>query len=390
MNTDFHTLDKKVLKTYEKTFRTSPDAFISAPGRVNLIGEHTDFNGGFVLPMAIDRYVTIALGAREDKIARIISEDFKDEIVIDINNLAKSENHFWGDYISGSIWILKKNGYNVKGFNCVISGDIPIGAGLSSSAALEMAILRAVSWISKISWDQKEMAKFGQLVENQWIGVNCGIMDQLVSSAGKKGHALLIDCENFSVQPCPVPKEISVIILDTATRRNLVDSAYNQRREQCFTAAEIMQISSLRSASMDLLDRNRSRMNDDTSRRAEHVIKENMRVLDAAIAMKENDFRKLGKLIYESHESLRDFFDVSSPALNDIVECSMKEAACFGARMTGAGFGGCAVAIVKKGTEQDFTEKVLACYEKKTGRTPAIYVCSPSDGVAVRIAMPST
>jgi len=383
MDTDFHKLNKRVLKTYGKKFEVSPDALVSAPGRVNLIGEYTDFNRGFVLPMAIDRYLVMALGKREDEIIRVISEDFKEETSVDINALAKKEKHSWGDYISGSIWALKKNGCNVHGFNCVISGNIPVGAGLSSSAALEMAVLRAASWISGIPWNQTEMAKLGQLAENRWVGVNCGIMDQLTSSAGKKGHALLIDCETLSVQPCPVP-EISVLVMDTATRRNLVASAYNERRQQCLTAAGKMGLSSLRGADMALLEKNRSCMDADTSNRAEHVIKENIRVLDAVQAMEKNDPRKLGKLIYKSHESLRDCFDVSSPALNDIVECSMEEPACFGARMTGAGFGGCAIALTEKGKEQEFIRNVSLCYEKKTGLEPAIYVCSPSDGVAVK------
>jgi galactokinase len=288
------------------------------------------------------------------------------------------------EYVSGCIWALKEKNYHIKGFECVIAGNIPVGAGLSSSAALELAILKAASYSSDFLFDKVAMAKIGQHAENNWVGVNCGIMDQLISSAGKLGHALLIDCRDLSLKECPIPEDASVVILDTDTRRDLVSSAYNERREQCFKAAGIMGVEFLRDASKTMLNASCSQMDENVHKRAKHIILENARVLKASQVMNKGDAKALGRLMYESHESLRDDFEVTNSALDAIVECSQNESSCFGSRMTGAGFGGCAVALVKKGQENQFIESVSSCYKKKTGLTPQIYICRPSEGVTLK------
>jgi len=376
-------LKQTVIDRFEKEFHTTPEALILAPGRVNLIGEYTDFNNGFVLPMAIDRYLAMTVRKREDDIIKVNSVDFNETVTLNLHSL-KKESHSFQEYISGCIWALKEKDYTVSGFECVIAGNIPVGAGLSSSAALELAVLKAASFSSGFPFDKVRMAIIGQYAENNWVDVNCGIMDQVISSAGKSGHALLIDCSNLSLKECPLPPETSVIILDTDTRRGLVDSAYNERRDQCFKAAEIMGVQFLRDADETMLAEAELRMNEQEYKRAKHIISENARVLTAAESMKQGDAEAMGRLMNESHESLRDDFEVTSPALNAIVECSGNQDSCIGARMTGAGFGGCAVALVKKDQEDTFIQKVTSCYQNKTGLSPRIYKCKPSEGVTLK------
>jgi galactokinase len=375
-------LKKNVIDRFLKDYGTLPDALILAPGRINLIGEYTDFNNGFVLPMAIDRYLAMALKKRDDETIKITSLDFNETITLDITSL-KKESHSFQEYVSGCIWALKEKNYPVRGFECVIAGNIPIGAGLSSSAALELAILRAAAFCSDFEFERTKMAKLGQYAENKWVGVNCGIMDQIISAAGKVSHALKIDCNDLSFEECPMPSQTSVIILDTATRRDLVDSEYNERRQQCFNAAKIIGVPFLGSASLDQLEEKKSHLSKLEFKRARHVISENTRVIDTALAMKHHDAVAMGRLMNISHESLRYDFEVTSPALDTIVACSQSEQGCYGARMTGAGFGGCALALVDEDKEDVFIENVHKCYQSKTGLTPKIYICKPSEGVTL-------
>ncbi len=384
MTETIENIEATILNQFKTRFKSSAEAIIHAPGRVNLIGEYTDLNHGFVLPMAIDRYLTIAVRKRSDSTICAYSVDFDESITLEIDNLER-EKHSFQEYLSGCIWALKENGYPVFGFDCVIKGNIPIGAGLSSSAALEMAILRAASFAAGFPFNKVEMAKLGQFAENNWVGVNCGIMDQIISSAGKQDHALKIDCNDLSYEKCPMPPETSVIILDTTTRRELIDSAYNERREQCFNAAKIMGVSFLGKADMSLLEKSKSKLSELEFKRAHHVISENIRVIETANAMKNEDATTMGKLMNISHESLRYDFEVTSLALDTIVACSQSDDACYGARMTGAGFGGCALALVDADKEAKFIENVNKCYRSKTGLTPKIYICKPSEGVTLKV-----
>ena len=343
----------EIVAHFTQRFGEAPAVVVRAPGRVNLIGEHTDYNDGFVLPLAIDRAAWIALRPRNDCRVSVHSIDYKEAREFDLDAL-KHEKAGWIEYLKGVGWCLQDAGMNLRGFEGVLAGDVPLGAGLSSSAALEMATARAFAAVSGIPWDAVAQAKLGQRAENKWIGVNCGIMDQLISATGRAGHAMLIDCRSLELQPAPLPGGVAVVVLDTATRRGLVDSAYNQRRSQCEAAAKAFAVRALRDVTPADFAAKDGQLDATTRRRARHVISENDRTVRAVEAMRGGDIGLLGRLMNESHASLRDDYEVSSDALNAMVEAAQRHKACFGARMTGAGFGGCAVAIVARGRGRRF------------------------------------
>ncbi len=376
------TLQQQVVDEFQRRFGEAPTLVVRAPGRVNLIGEHTDYNDGYVMPLAIDRAVWIAARPRNDEYVTLYSVDFEQVAEFSLMELVKREN-MWIEYVQGVAWALQEIGCILKGFDGVIAGDVPIGAGLSSSAATELASARAFCAIAGIDWDGIEMAKLCQHVENHWIGVNSGIMDQMISANGEVDHAVLIDCRWLSLNPVPLPPGTAVVVLDTATRRELVTSEYNVRRQQCETAANFFNVPALRDVTLPQLEAVKDMLDEVIYRRARHVISENERTLDAANAMRAGDAETLGQLMNASHASLRDDFEVSSDGLNLIVECAREHEACIGARMTGGGFGGCAVALVRADAAEDFAEKVAASYEQRSGRKPAVYVCHATDGAAV-------
>lgn len=375
-------LQQQLIKAFNERYDTRPTFLVRAPGRVNLIGEHTDYNDGFVMPMAIDRAVWIALRPRTDRRVLLHSLDMGESTGFDLDNLERRQPN-WIEYIKGVAWALQEHGYQLNGWEGVIAGDVPIGAGLSSSAAVEMAAARAFLALSGEAWQPAAMAKIGQLTENKWIGVNSGIMDQMISAAGKEGHALLIDCRSLETEAVPLPADTVVIILDTGTRRGLVDSAYNERRQQCERAATHFGVRALRDVDLATFEARAAELDETTRRRARHVITENGRVLQARRAMQAGDAAALGRLMNASHDSLRDDFEVSSPALNTMVEIAQAQSGCFGARMTGAGFGGCAVALVASNAADEFVQAVQKSYETATHLTPAIYVCRPVGGADV-------
>lgn len=375
-------LHQQVISEFQRQFGSAPAAVVRAPGRVNLIGEHTDYNDGFVLPMAIDRAAWIALRPRQDRQVQVYSPYFKQTVSfsLDDNTAAKDG---WIEYLRGTGWALQQAGYTVRGWDGVMTSDVPVGAGLSSSAAVELATARAFSLTSGYAWDAPTMAKLGQKAENQWVGVNCGIMDQMISAAGKADHALLIDCRSLETQLVPLPPETAVVILDTSTRRGLVDSAYNERRAACEEAARFFGVRALRDITLEQFEDRCSQLEPDTRRRARHVITENARTLQAAEAMQRGDAAALGQLMNDSHESLRDDFEVTNDALNIIVDCARREPGCYGARMTGAGFGGCAVALVSASQSEHFAVAVEGTYQNATRLKPHIYVCRATNGAEV-------
>jgi len=372
-------------QTLEQSFLTyfnaKPEIIVRAPGRVNLIGEHTDYNDGFVLPMAIDHAVWMALSPRADSQVRIRSLDLEVDSAFDLNSLAKGEG--WLEYIKGVAFQLQKAGYELRGFDAVMTGDVPRGAGLSSSAAVELATARAFAAVSGFAWDAAQMAIISQKAENEWVGVNCGIMDQMASAASKAGYALFLDCRTLEVQHAPLPENISVVILDTSTRRGLVDSAYNERRSQCEEAARWFGVKALRDVSVDDLKKGESGLSEVVMKRARHIVTENARVLEAVQVMKAGNVKRLGELFNASHASLRDDFEVTNEALNQIVECAQEQSSCFGARMTGAGFGGCAVALVQEENAQEFANAVSAAYKQRSGLDASVYVCKASEGASI-------
>jgi galactokinase len=375
-------MQKKVMADFVDRFGATPDVMVRAPGRVNLIGEHTDYNDGFVLPMAINRAVTIAARARQDRQVSLYALDMAEVASFDLDDLTHTDGG-WAEYVKGMASILQQAGYGLLGWEGVMSGDVPIGAGLSSSAALELATARTFAAVSGFAWDGVEMAKLAQRAENQWVGVNCGIMDQMISAVGKAGHALLIDCRSLATELVPLPPATRVVILDTATRRGLVDSAYNERRQQCETAAAFFGVPALRDVTMQEFESRSSGLDPLTLRRARHIISENERTLEAAKAMQRGDAIQLGRLMVDSHNSMRDDFEISNRELNLMVEIALVQPGCYGARLTGAGFGGCAVALVRAEDTESFAEAVARQYEDESGLTPHVYICEATDGAAL-------
>lgn len=367
---------------FERFFGRHPSFVVRAPGRVNLIGEHTDYNDGFVLPIAIDRAVWIALRPTATQQVILHALNLKQSAEFSLDNI-KHENQEWVEYIKGVAWALQQAGYLIGGWEGLITSDIPIGAGLSSSAALELAAARAFAAVSSYPWEAIKMAQIGQQAEREWVGVNCGIMDQMISAVGHAGHGLLIDCRSLKTELVPLPPDITVVVLDTATRRGLVDSAYNERRQQCKMAARFFGVPALRDVSQIEFDAKAEALDPVVFRRARHVISENIRTLQAANMMSQKDAVKFGQLINASHISLRDDFEVSSPELDQMVDCAQQESACYGARLTGAGFGGCAIAIVHANAVQNFTETVTINFQTATGLQPEIYVCTATDGATI-------
>ncbi len=375
-------LQQQVGQEFENRFGGRPAFIVRAPGRVNLIGEHTDYNDGFVLPMAIDRAIWIALRPRNDRRVVVRSLDFDQTAEFSLENLVKEKTE-WLEYLKGVAWALQEAAYPLQGWEGVIGGDVPVGAGLSSSAALELATARTFAAISGFAWNPATMAKLGQRAENRWVGMNCGIMDQMISAAGKAGHALLIDCRSLEAQSVPLPPATSVVVLDTATRRGLVDSAYNERRAQCEEAARFFGVAALRDVSLAQFEARAAELDDVTRRRARHVVTENARTLEAVEAMRRGDAVEVGQLMNASHVSLRDDFQVSSDKLNTMVTCAIREASCYGARMTGGGFGGCAVALVRSSSAHAFAASVARSYQGVTGLAPNIYICAATNGAEV-------
>jgi galactokinase len=310
------------------------------------------------------------------------SLDFSGSTTFALDNLARG-NGGWAEYVKGMAWALQQAGHRLRGWEGVIFGDVPVGAGLSSSAALELAVARAFAVVSALPWDAATMARLGQRAENEWVGVRCGIMDQMISAAGRAGHALLIDCRSLHTEAVPFPPGTTVVVLDTATRRGLVDSAYNERRRQCESAARAFGVTALRDVSPARFEAECGRLDEITRRRARHVVTENERTLQAADAMRRGDAVAVGRLMNASHASLREAFAVSSRELDVMVECGQSHPACLGIRMTGAGFGGCAVALIHGGETEAFTSTVAAQYQAITGTRPVLYVCAATDGAAV-------
>ncbi len=352
-------------------FGRPPAILARAPGRVNLIGEHTDYNEGFVLPMAIERETRIVAAPRPDARVRLVALDLEREAAFDLPEVAPSNDERWSNYVRGVTAGLLAGGYTVQGCDLLMQGDVPIGAGLSSSAAVEMAAIQALAAIGRFVVAPDVAARIGQRAEHVFVGTNCGLMDQLASALGQPGYALLIDCRDLSSRPVRVPAGAEVLIADTAVRRHLAGSAYNERRAQCEAAARAMGVPTLRDATLEMLDK--AQLDPVIERRARHVITENQRVLETVAALERGDLPAVGRLMNASHASLRDLYEVSSPELDRMVELLRSQPGCYGARLTGAGFGGCAVALLDAGAVEAAIPAVSAAYHEATGLQATLY-----------------
>jgi galactokinase len=371
---------------FESSFGCYPDVVVKAPGRVNIIGEHTDYNQGWVLPAAINYYTWIAASAREDRQLHVIAKDVNSEKkVIDLDAPQKiTPEKKWFDYVQGVVQELQKQGYPLTGGNLLISGQIPKGAGLSSSASLEIALIDALSRLSKIPIGPVEAALIGQAAENNFVGCQCGIMDQLVSAKGEAQSALLIDCLDLTTQSVPIPSPWELLIIHSGVHRGLVESEYNQRRQQCEKAAAFFGKVSLRDLTLAQLLSAESELDPVCFRRARHVLTENARVLMAATALRTADMPQLSKVMAESHLSMRDDFEITTPAIDYLVNLLQQESAGeLGVRMTGGGFGGCVIAIAPSSIIPRLIQSVTQDYTKNTGYIPQIITAKASAGAFV-------
>jgi galactokinase len=360
----------------------SPAAFlVRSPGRVNLIGEHTDYNDGFVFPLAIERATYVALRPRPDGIVALHSVDFQQSARFATTD-ASATVPDWAEYAKGVATLLAREGFALNGFEAVIATDVPVGAGLSSSASFSLAIARAFHAVSGFTWEPARMARLCQRVEIECIGVNCGIMDQLVIAAAVDSDALLIDCRSLATKPSPLPNGAAVLILDTRKSRTLAGSAYNERRAQCESVAQFFGVKALRDITFAQLQSAQGKLDPLVWRRAKHVVTENDRTQQAAVATAAGDAKQLGQLMNASHESLRVDYEVSCAELDEISALARAQPGTFGARMTGAGFGGCAVALVAADRADVIAAAIAPAYEKKFGVKPMLYVTRATAGTS--------
>ena len=374
-------MNANIASKFERQFHASASYLVRAPGRVNIIGEHTDYNEGFVLPMAIDRAAHIALRPRPDRRVIVHSLEYGETIEFPLDKLKRGKG--WAEYVKGAAWAMQAEGWTLSGWEGLMTGDVPRGAGLSSSSAVVIAAILAFAAASDLSPNPVKTALLGQQAEDGWIGVHVGIMDQMASVLSRPGHVLFLDCRTLEFEHIPLPEGITVAVMDTTTRRGLVDSAYNERRRQCDTAAKALGVRALRDVDEADFRSRADRLDEVTRRRARHVITENGRVLQAVEAMRQGDAETLGHLLDASHASLRDDFEVSNKALDALVAIARHQPGCYGARMTGAGFGGCAVALVENDRCPEFANAVTTEYHRETSLTPEIYLCQAMQGASL-------
>ncbi len=376
-------LKQRAVAAFEAAFGGPPQTLVRAPGRVNLIGEHTDYNDGFVLPCAIDYETLVAASPRSDNLLRVVAADYgnaPDEFDL-AQPIAHRADAPWPDYVRGVVVMLLQRGLKMQGANIAIAGNVPQGAGLSSSASLEVAMLQCLNQMNDLGLNATEIALLAQQAENEFVGCQCGIMDQLISARGQAGHALLIDCRSLEARPVPLPEDLAVMIVHSRVARGLVDSAYNGRRQQCEAAARHYGVPALRDLSLAALQDGAMGLDRLTLRRARHIVTENQRTLDAADALAARDLKRLGTLMAASHASMRDDFQITVPAIDHLVEIAQSAIGeQGGARMTGGGFGGCVVALMPQALVATVQAAIDSQYRAPNGEAATVWVCHARDG----------
>lgn len=375
---------KKIVSNFQTHFSGIPRIFRS-PGRVNLIGEHTDYNDGYVFPMAIDHYTTVAIVPRHSRQLTVWSENMREKMTIDLDHNESRKLH-WSDYVSGVARMLELEGFKLPGADLYIESDVPVGSGLSSSAALEISAALALLSTVEGKMDNVKLAKLGQRAENQFVGMNCGIMDQFISIHGQKDHALFLDCRTLDYQLVPLPSdEVRIVICNTMVKHELGSSEYNKRRAECETGVHIMSqhypdIKALRDISLNQFHQVDTKLPPVVRQRCRHVISENERTLESINVLKSGNLQRFGELMNASHDSLRDDYAVSCEELDTMVNFARRLPGVLGARMTGGGFGGCTVNLVFVNLVDHFCQEISKQYQKKTDIEPIIYVSTPSQG----------
>jgi galactokinase len=390
-------LSARATQLFQDTFHEQPAFIIRAPGRVNLLGEHVDYNDGFVLPAAIDRAVWIACSLSHSPHSSLIAVDLSEHVSFSSETIPPKTDidgkplPHWAKYPVGCAWVLNEDGYETPAINAVFTSDVPRGSGLSSSAAVEMAFISAYfavesgSRVGEVTTipDAMTRAKLGQRAENEYVGVNCGIMDQFASACGKRDHALFLDCRSLAWQAVPLPEDVAIVVADTAVPRSLSDSAYNERRSACEEAARLLGTKSLRDVSVAEFQRNKHKLSELVARRAQHVVEEIQRTEQAVFLLKQGNVKAFGRLMNECHESLRDLYEVSCPELDVMVNIARSLDGCYGARLTGAGFGGCTVNLVARSEAEAFANELASRYTRETNKIPSVYICRAEDGAGM-------
>lgn len=380
-----------LISSFNERFGDQPSLVMRSPGRVNLLGEHVDYNNGSVLPAAIDRAVYLAAAPNDSGDVRLYAADLNEEVIfklVDLNHKADHKGDSlpgWALYPAGVAWALQEAGFEIQGLNGLYASDVPIGAGLSSSAAVEIGF--AASWQTLGGWssDRMTLAQLCQKAENEYVGVACGLMDQFASAHGVAGHALYFDTRSLDWEPVPLPAGTVLIVSDSGIRRSLSDSAYNERRAACEQAVQILAqelpgIESLRDVSTDDFDQFSNLLPYDVGKRAAHVVHEMARVESAVIALQAGDQERFGSLMFSGHASLRDLYQVSTPELDALVDIAKDLPGCIGARLTGAGFGGCTINLVSETESENFIQGLKDGYLASTGHQAQVYLCQASQG----------
>jgi galactokinase len=371
---------------FERAFAIPPARLFRAPGRVNLIGEHTDYNDGFVLPAAIEREVLLAAAPAADATLQVSSADYGRRASFDLRQLEPSADEAWANYVAGVAWALREAGHELGGARIAVRSTVPSGAGLSSSAALELATAIALTTLFRVQIERPLLARLCQRAENEFVGMPCGIMDQFIAALGRAGHALLLDCRSLEFEQVPV-RGAEVVVIDSGVRRQLVDSAYGERRRQCeAAAAKLAQagrgIRALRDVTLADLKHHAYRLSPVELRRARHVVSENERTLQAAQALEDENLEAFGRLMVASHHSLRDDYEVSCPELDLLVELALATPGVYGSRLTGAGFGGCTVTLAQAGSVALMQEELVPRYRQQTGSEPMLFATAPAAGAS--------
>jgi galactokinase len=377
----------KIVERFHAVCGTNPLGLFRAPGRVNLIGEHTDYNDGFVMPAAIDFCSYAAIAPRTGGTLSVYSEQFHETVEFDVDDLTGPPRQHWSDYVRGVAAMLRSEGYPVKGADLFLDGQVPIGSGLSSSAAIEVATALALTSLGGVTIPLLEVARLCQRAENTYTGARCGIMDQFVSCFGRQNYALLLDCRSLESMYLQLPSSIRLVICNTMVRHELAAGEYNERRASCERVVKslcktLRHVRALRDLTLEDLERHRTMISDVDFRRCRHVITENARVIDAKGALQELDVARLGTLMYQSHESLDRDYEVSCGELNLMVELARQCEGVYGARMTGGGFGGCTINLVENHAVTEFQSKVACEYEKLTRLAPQIFVSGAAGGAS--------
>jgi galactokinase len=380
-------LVENIIQRFRQEFNAEP-LVVRSPGRINLIGEHTDYNDGFVLPAAIDKAIYIAIAKSSNGKSRYIALDMDDEYEGSVNEIAKVKGH-WASYINGVVDQLQNAGHTIADFNCVMGGDIPIGAGMSSSAAVECAVIFSLNIIFNLGLDKLSMAQLAQKAENIFVGVQCGIMDQFANLFGKKGHVIKIDCRSLEYEYEPFSMEgIRIVLFDTGVKHSLASSAYNTRREQCEEGVAIIQkfypqVKNLRDVTINMIEQYLSSVDGPVYSRCRYVVEEIQRLQEACIDLQKNDMISFGKKMYETHNGLSTLYEVSCAELDFMVDFVRKEPGVLGARMMGGGFGGCTINLIKEEAITAVKEQLEGAYKNTFGKLMKTYITSIEDGIGI-------